>query len=445
MMKDDADIMKTYKRILTVLLLVAALALLAGCSREPTPYETNNSENYTLSVQYDANGGLFTTNTSIITDSYAPGALKADGNGQAEIALIAPDDSRRGNDAFAPVKSGYFLAGWYATRTEAEDGSYTYSDPWNFETKRLTVDTGKTYSADKPVLTLYAAWVPEFTVDFYDMESGQLLDTYAFNPTLQGTTLQIPAWDAKTGAMEMYKFPARDGYTFAGVYDALDAAEPIRETAITHKGEVDLSTGTAKDGKMTLYVKWTEGEWFRISTVEQFRKNARLDGNYILEADLDFTDAIWPTALMYGNFTGTIQGNGHTIRNVNLTQTDNAKLNAGLFGQLTERATLSDVTFEQITFTVKKGARMAGTTYGILAGSISDEAALSGVKLQKSALQIDSAAHFMTEDYSIGLLCGIGATNRVATADLTCVATGSAPEKVAITVNGNEVSLEFAD
>ena len=53
---------------------------------------------------------------------------------------------------------------------------------------------------------------------------------------------------------------------------------------------------------------------------------------------------------MYGNFNGTIKGNGHTIKNVTIEQTNNSKVNAGLFGYLAETSSLSDLTFENVTF-----------------------------------------------------------------------------------------------
>ncbi|MBQ8683607.1 MAG: hypothetical protein IJ518_03705 [Clostridia bacterium] len=440
--------MRNNKRVLLVCLLLVILALLAGCSQQPTPYQTNDDDNYTVSVQYDANGGLFTTNTSIITDSYSLDSLSANSKGEVEIALLAPEDARRGNDAFTAVKSGYFLAGWYAKRTETaggeENATYTYAEPWDFANDRVKADADGDYTAAQPVLTLYAAWVPEFTVDFYDIESGQLLDTYAFNPLEQDGSLQIPSWDEETGAMEMHKFPKRDGYTFAGAYYDLAGTQPVTDAAISHTGKLDKATGTATDSDMTLYVKWNEGEWYHIRTAEQFLANANINGHYILETDLDFTGKIWPTALMHGNFAGSIQGNGHTIRNVSLTQTNNSKVNTGLFGHITEKAAFSDVTFENVTLTIKAGTRVAGTGYGLLAGTVSAGASFTGVGLQNSTLQIDSGCYFGVDDYTIGLVCGVGSAEGINANGLTCVAVGDAPEKVSITVNGNEVSLEFA-
>ncbi len=112
---------KMNKTVISVLLCLVLMLFTAGCGESLTPYETNNEDNYTVSVKYDANGGTFTTNTSIIVDSYNLEDLKTDSSNTAEIALISPDNSSRGTDAFSAVNSGYFLAGWYQERVETTD------------------------------------------------------------------------------------------------------------------------------------------------------------------------------------------------------------------------------------------------------------------------------------------------------------------------------------
>ncbi|MBQ5837379.1 MAG: hypothetical protein IIW39_01780, partial [Clostridia bacterium] len=106
--------MKTAKKaLLLILSAVLAALVLTSCGGLETPYDKNNEENYTVSVKYDANGGFFTTNTSVIVDSYNVNDIPKNANGNVDIALLAPDASERGNDAFKAVKNGYFLAGWY--------------------------------------------------------------------------------------------------------------------------------------------------------------------------------------------------------------------------------------------------------------------------------------------------------------------------------------------
>ena len=125
------------KAIIIALLTLGAATLFTGCAADKTPYEKNDAENYSVSVKYDANGGVFTTNTSVIVDSFNISGMTANAQGNAEIALLSPDNSLRGNDAFTAVKNGYFLAGWYEKRTETldENGNaiYVYENKWDFD------------------------------------------------------------------------------------------------------------------------------------------------------------------------------------------------------------------------------------------------------------------------------------------------------------------------
>ena len=428
-----------WKAIVTVSLLLICAVCVAGCTGDKNPYDLNDQQNFTVSIKYDANGGLFTTNTSVIVDSYNISQLPSS-NGNTQLALRSPDDPSRGNDAFAPVNNGYFLAGWYTERTE-QDGKILYSGRWDFATDRLDVATNGSYSAADPVLTLYAAWVPLFEIEFYDRATGDLLDTLRYDPTITDS-ISVPAWSIETGAIEMYDFPEKKGYTFLNAYYDAAGTDPVNTEFVQNLGSLDLATGTGINATTKLYVDWTEGEWFRIYNVDQLLEHASLTGNYILHADLDFTDKIWPTVWMYGNFTGSIQGNGHKISNVNVIQTNNSKTNAGMFDQLTESVAISDVTFENVTFTIKSGTRMMGTNYGLLAGTISEQATLNNVCITNGVLQIDSSCYFGVEDYSIGLVCGMGDPGAI-TADVTCKAVGDAPDTVKIQVNGNAVTVEF--
>ncbi|MBR5264097.1 MAG: hypothetical protein IKV50_05310 [Clostridia bacterium] len=434
------------KRVLPLLLCVLAAVLVTGCSAEPTPYEKNDAEGYTVSVRYDANGGTFTTNSSVIVDAFNPADLQKDGEGMAQIALLSPDDPLRGNDAFAASRPGYFLAGWYAVRNEVTDGegnvTYTYGDRWEFSSDLLSVDTKATHSSQTPVLTLYAAWIPRFEIQFCDKATGEVLETLDFDPTTE--SVSAPAWNTETGTLEMYKFPSRKGYTFQNAYYDADCTRVLDSETVNHPGVVDYETGTAADPVLKLYVEYREGEWYQIYTAEQLVDNASLDGHYEICADLDFTDEIWPTVFMYGNFSGEIKGNGHTIKNVTFAQTNNSKANAGLFGQLTEKASLTDLIFENVTFTIQSGTRVAGTNYGLLAGTISGDATLQSVQILSSALQIDSACYFGVEDYSIGLLCGMG-SDVIPDAEITCTVVGDNPDRITLTVDGKRVLLTFAE
>ena len=427
------------KMLLLALLVLMAVPFLTGCAQEENPYAKNDGENYSVSVKFDANGGFFTTNTSVIVDSYNIAEIPAE-NGMVKIPLLSPDNSLRGNDAFTVINNGHFLTGWYTQRQETADG-YVYSGKWDFETDRVEVDPNGSYTASEPVLTLYAAWAPVFEIQFHDLASGEYLESFTFNPQ-EVTEIQVPKWDEETGAVEMYKFPQRKGYTFNGAYYDAAGTQAVDTEILTHTGVVNEATGTAENNVMQLYIDWMEGEWYHIYNVEQFLDNASVSGNYIIHADLDFEGEIWPSSLMHGNFSGTIQGNGHTFSNITFEQTNNSKVNAGLFGYLSETANISDLTLDNVTFTIKAGTRVVGTCYGLFAGNISAEAVVSGVTIRNSTLQVDSGCYFGADDYSIGLVCGMGSAD-ISASGISTAAVGDNPATVVITVADEVVTVEF--
>ena len=75
---------------------------------------------------------------------------------------------------------------------------------------------------------------------------------------------------------------------------------------------------------------------------------------------------------------------------------------------MTETAALRNLTFDNIQFTVKSGTRMAGTSYGLLCGTVTEGAAAENVAVRNSLLTVSKDAYFGTEDYVIGAVCGMG-------------------------------------
>ena len=431
------------KAILLVILILSVLFVAAGCAAAKNPYNVNDDAGYNVSVKFDANGGFFTTNTAVIVDSYNLADLPADAEGNAKIPLLAPNDARRGKEAFTAVKNGYFLAGWYAQRT-GEGDTATYENKWDFDGDVLSVKADGAYTASEPVLTLYAVWIPLFEIEIYDLNSGEMVKNATFSPLdTDMAHIQLPTWDTQTGAMLMGKFPKYDGYTWGDVY--LDAAgsQKVEATEIAHPGKVDFTNATAENAKLKLYVDYMEGEWFRITSAKQLLNNASVSGNYILDADIDFADQIWPTAFMHGNFTGSILGNGHKISNVTVTQTNNSKVNTGLFGQLTEAAVIQGVTFENATLVIEGGTRIMGASFGLLAGTVSDQAQLTNIAVS-GKVQIDADAYFGTDDYVIGLVCGMGEPN-VNAKNITCEVVGENAQAVTLTVDDGKVTIVTAE
>ncbi len=444
------------KRLMQTLLLVALALLVSACAKWEPPYASLDEDGYRVSVRFDANGGMFAgTNNVYVVDVFSLENKTPNANGLVELALLEPNDAHRKDTAFEVTKTGYYLAGWYTERAlrVSEDGQpldengeltatsgkpqgYVYSGRWDFATDRLEVDPNGSYTSEENVLTLYAAWVPYFTFDVYEVKDGEaptLIDS------VQTLSLDVPSWNEKTGEMNMKKFPKLSGKTFEAAYMDADLQTPIESSLA---GGIDYERGIATTSKIAVYTTWMDGTWLRITQAEQIYKHASLSGNYILAADLDFANEIWPMALTKGEFKGTILGNGHTISNVSVKQGDISQITGGLFGSLGSAAVLDDVRFENITYTMEKGSRIEGDSFfGLLAGKIAAEATLNQVSIT-GTLRID-ADIYPNSHYLIGLLAGSGAREDMDLSGITCEAINNDPEKLQITVENGLVTVDF--
>ena len=77
--------------------------------------------------------------------------------------------------------------------------------------------------------------------------------------------------------------------------------------------------------------------------------------------------------------------------------------------------------------------------YGLLAGTISENAVLENVSITGSRLLIHSGSYFGTDDYVIGLLCGMGSAD-IDISGITCETTGD-PDVIWLIVNDGEVTI----
>ncbi len=439
--------------------------VISGCA-ESTPYDEHDEAGYTVSVKYDANGGMFTTNVEVIVDSYDQSSLQS-----GEIALRAPDDESRGKgNYYTASRAGYFLAGWYTERTAVKDSAgreldengniaaesgqpvaYTYAGRWDFENGRMKLDPNKTYSAKEPI-TLYAAWVKEFKYEFYSLKTGEKISEYTFDPNYV-KEIALPYWNKDTGALETGNFPGEDntvegdaGSTINvdGIYLSMDKSERVSGETLKHGGSLDLSAAVADNNVMKVYIDYLEGEWYRIYTAKQFVDNSSVRGNYEIMEDLDFEGLNWKTSLMYGSFRGRIIGNGHVFKNIKLEQTDTSKQNAGLFGRLTSEASIDALTFKNVVFTLQSGTRVNDASFGLLCGTLDQGAALSGVKIESSKLLINGAAGGITgESCGIGLVCGSGWTDGIGVSydGISYEAVGDSASDIVIVQEGNELVI----
>ena len=449
------------KLLILTLIFVLAAALMVSCGGSKGPYGGYDEEGYTVSIKYDANGGYFSTNISTIVDTYSLSSLPSGSNGEKLVTLVSPDNSIRGQaNYFLPQRTGYFLAGWYTERAAVTDGAgneldedgniasesgkpvaYNYSGKWDFENDRLPVDPDEVEGADTPVLTLYAAWAPRFSYDFYDINTGELIDSYVFDP-IYINEITVPEWNATTGQIDMHEFPKVNNKTFSAVYLDSAGTTPVTEATIAHSGVINYENATTSGNVMNLYVDMLEGNWYNIYTADHFIKNASPSGNYNIMADLDFTGKGWKNTLTYGTFTGTINGNGYTFSNITVTQNDAKKGDAGLFGTIAATASINDLKLENVTLNIESGSLSGTASFGLLCGTLADAASLTDVQI--SGKIVITPTPLITESTAVGLLCGSGSVGTVDISGITCEAlepTNEYTDPISLTVEGNKVSI----
>ncbi len=431
---------KKIKLILLSCLLLTFVLIAASCSKDPSPYKGYNKDGYTVSVKFDANGGTFAASTEVIVDTYDISEYETV-NGKKSIRLFAPEDPIRGKQQTYVAKKlgGYYLAGWYTERTEVTDAngnvSYTYGGRWDFANQRLEVDAEGSYDSKEPQITLYAAWVPAFTYEFYVFNAdgtAELKNTVSVNP-LEDKGLRYPGFNETTGQRGYQNdFPMLDfGKTYDKIYsdeaktDMLHNVDPqsddtVYETKLLeHSGNFNKETATLEDPVMKIYCDTVDGVWYEVDSAEQFVKNPSPSANYVLKCDLDFADVAWPENFTRGNFEGSIKGNGFSIKNVTIEQNNSSVVNFGMFGQLTGKALLENVTFDNVTVKILEGSRAQATSFGILAGSISADATVSNVILQNSKLEIsqNDMKPYIDDVGSYGLVSGFGPLEGITSQD----------------------------
>ena len=441
------------RRLVTAALIVGALAAVVfgfipylNLTGEPTPYVVNQEAGYTVSVKYDANGGRFAEDTFVVIDTFNPDHWMRDG----KLSIQLPQPTRRNKDgqSWELVKDNHIFVGWYRERTqvgvdEKGEAVYEYSGLWDFKEDRLELAADGNYHAAEPVQTLYAAWVPWFQVEFYDYDDPDtLIDTKDLS-SLNSVEkeFKLPAFKENAVKSSKGDFTAKvtKGYTVEGVYWNPTDTQPITEATIHHAGKVNYDNGTASNTVLKLYVKRTEGETYHIYKVRDLKNNAKSNGTYILHNDLDFEGAEWPAALTEEVFTGTIVGNGHTIKNFKATVDDFEQNKVGLFCALGDSAKITNLTLENATLTVKNVSNKADVSIGLLGGNVSEKADLTGLVIKDALLEIDSRCK-ITKTSVVGLLCGNSTTLDVS--GINCqVAGGDESMLMVLPGTGNAVTL----
>lgn len=428
------------KKLITILMSAAIVACLAGfvsCGKLSAPEQAHKNGNV-VRVNYDTNGGIIGGGDNVtLFDMFNPHKYTADANGNVHIKVLDPVDERRENIGKSDsnknplTKSGNILVGWYKTRTENADGSYSYSDKWDFKTDSFEV---KQNTAGEE-FTLYALWTEFFEFDYYRVKSDGNVefigkDQLSVIPSeVKGTAdetraaIYLPAW--ADGAMNYqtgsYSFPKVSGMTYTAAYLDKECEKEIKTEQgkpFIHSGYID-ENGVAQNRIQNIYVTYEEGERYKISTAEQFAKYANVDGYYEISGDLDFTGVAWPSSLTFGTFNGRIYGkDGISVKfsNISAKYSSSSSNRGGLFGEIGDNAVIENVAFENVTVEIAaSGSNVSDIKYGLFAGNVSEKADMTGVSLTGATLKISGGIDQPSGDYRIHLLAN-GAIDKI-TAD----------------------------
>ena len=328
---------------LTLLSAVMGLCLIAGLAACKGGDEFKG-----VRVVFELEGGTFKNSQLAITYYYnlAEGA-------SAKILRPEQCDSRNEvtlTDHHIPED------GWCRKKEVNEDGTVTYSEPWDFENDTISYgDEG---------VTLYAAWKPDiyFTYDvcyYDDANEVQVLGSYdaigdmKFHDTLNYAESRIgytAMREMKDGALKVVYYKEN-----GEVWDD-DFVHPGGETSLAIK----------------VFVKYLKGRFTYVTNAKELTTAAANSANIYLYNDIDLEGATFSGFKdQGGNYTGTFLGNSHKISNFKFTYNagdsglisdndlggDNI-LCISLFGRL-NGATVQEVSFEGVT--VELGIELSKT------------------------------------------------------------------------------------
>lgn len=357
--------MKRMKKFILAGVLCAICAVLFACGKK-----TEQKYDYLVTFDYNLGSAI----ESNCRDQYL-------GVNDGSL-LIQPGD----NSSFVlqPVM-GYYNEGWYLPQT-GEDGS-----PLTDETGRVLLGEKWDFSADRvnSEITLYANFLinPTLTVV---VEGGDNIE-YSYAP---GYERDRPGSDPKS-----------EGNTFFDYYS---------DPEFTSLFEWPYVFTTENK---TIYARFIPGIWEVVREPKELTSTLARNSsaNIYLAADLDFSKVDW---IKPATYSGTFEGNGHKISNVNyqIDQVRQQVSDFALFGTLKSGASIKNVNFENcnleftahfnqqhdvalLVWKLESGATLSGLT---VSGSVSDKTSSSAifVNLHELCAVIESGSVITDCDYS---------------------------------------------
>lgn len=283
----------------------------------PTGFTSIIETNY-LYAEVGTGKAVFYLEGGVCQNSHERVSYLYNFNGSVIDMLIKDPNVLETNPNDMILKSGYHIEGWYKNKTVDEFGNVTYSDKWDFENDRMTIDG----------VTLYAKW-----------EENRTYKYELYYKDLDGNDVFLSSYECKEGA----KFSERqldvktvDGYTSLGYLD--EQGNPWNSNFTHPGGDEDLS--------IKVYLNLIEGDYAIVKTATQFKKAIGKGENIYLCNDIDFDE----DELIFNNYSGEILGNGYTVSNFTIDYDDSR---TGLKGEIDDLENGSNYLYVSLFFELK--------------------------------------------------------------------------------------------
>lgn len=341
--------------LISVLALVAAVCLFAGCKLNSTLDDFKDRYNLTARVTYFLNDGEFEDKTRIKEMYYTAGSKPFD------ISINRPSSG----SAQLEDKHGSVFTGWFNVEKSADgnplyaDGSEYVADGTFDPTKGIQM-TAVPFDFSKPLeegdhYFVCGDWleVPKLLINLALEDCDSLTDS-------QGQTYTEGATISETYITGDVHFPGKNlltasGYTFISYYK--DAA---CETPVTWP----LVAPEDNDEDITIYAKYIQGNWTVVENTSGISAMFTGSGgtrNYYFLNDVDCT-GLTVNSRIY--FAGKIKGNNCTVSNLTVNGGMLSQNGFGsVFGDIEATAEIADITFADVTATFSIRSNVGANAY----------------------------------------------------------------------------------
>jgi len=203
--------------------------------------------------------------------------------------------------------------------------------------------------------------------------------------------------------------PKKAGYTVIDYYKDPECTEKYVFNQVIEEDDIDYSNGGK--AQINIYCKFDKGELIRIKNVSDLKAMVNnQEGHYILANDIDLSKETWTPI---EGFSGVLDGNGYSIKNLNLNVKNRVsgiaakkaeEASYGLFSKL-EGAKITDLTMKDVNIVIDKASNVK-LCVGALAGRTKrttiENCTFDGITISSDgALSVDIvASSFVAGDYS---------------------------------------------